>query len=418
MNSADALKIEWIKGLLAVPFVLHSQPIAVSDDDSVNLTQVTNTNSRYLEIMNDIERLIDDHRFNQDLENPNKTRSKLKLLVPSIGTFFTPLPLGNAFARQDRIRRISSRRFVPPSFNDIRLILNSAQVMALVTPENPSIGLITFDGDLTLYEDGGSLLPNSPIVPLILTLLSRNTAIAIVTAAGYLDASSYHARLHGLLEALASSSISATQKNRLIVLGGESNYLFRFSESAPFRLLPVDRYSWILPSMHIWDSSPHVPVLLDVAQSALETCVKNMALPALVVRKPRAVGIVPNPPSTRLIREQLEETVLAVQSVVEQSSAAQAGIPFCAFNGGNDVFVDIGDKAWGVRACRQIFGGIGPDRCLHVGDQFLSAGANDFKARLVATTAWIAGPEETVDLLGEIIERMEKLRVEMDANRR
>lgn len=47
--------------------------------------------------------------------------------------------------------------------------------------------------------------------------------------------------------------------------------------------------------------------------------------------------------------------------------------------GGNDVFVDIGDKSWGVRACQRYFGGIEPARTLHVGDQFLSAGANDFK---------------------------------------
>jgi hypothetical protein len=47
--------------------------------------------------------------------------------------------------------------------------------------------------------------------------------------------------------------------------------------------------------------------------------------------------------------------------------------------GGNDVFVDIGDKSWGVRACQRYFGGIDAAHTLHVGDQFLSAGANDFK---------------------------------------
>lgn len=47
--------------------------------------------------------------------------------------------------------------------------------------------------------------------------------------------------------------------------------------------------------------------------------------------------------------------------------------------GGNDVFVDIGDKSWGVRVCQQYFGGIDPSKTLHIGDQFLSAGANDFK---------------------------------------
>jgi len=53
-------------------------------------------------------------------------------------------------------------------------------------------------------------------------------------------------------------------------------------------------------------------------------------------------------------------------------------------------------------ACQQYFGGIEGGRSLHVGDQFLSAGANDFKARLASTTAWIANPTETVNLLEEI----------------
>jgi len=72
--------------------------------------------------------------------------------------------------------------------------------------------------------------------------------------------------------------------------------------------------------------------------------------------------------------------------------------------GGNDIFVDIGDKSWGVLACQRFFGGIGGGKSLHVGDQFLSAGANDFKARLACTTAWIASPAETVQLLDEIVE--------------
>lgn len=70
--------------------------------------------------------------------------------------------------------------------------------------------------------------------------------------------------------------------------------------------------------------------------------------------------------------------------------------------------MDIGDKSWGVTVCQKYFekqslnsGGssklqFGPENTLHVGDQFLSAGANDFRARSVGTTAWIASPEETV----------------------
>lgn len=49
--------------------------------------------------------------------------------------------------------------------------------------------------------------------------------------------------------------------------------------------------------------------------------------------------------------------------------------------GGNDVFVDIGDKSLGVRSCQRYFGGIEGAKTLHVGDQFLSVGANDFKVR-------------------------------------
>lgn len=102
-------------------------------------------------------------------------------------------------------------------------------------------------------------------------------------------------------------------------------------------------------------------------------------MPVSVLRKSRAVGIYP-PKGVKLAREQLEETVLVVQRILELSLAGQL-LPFCAFNGGNDVFVDIGDKSWGVMACQRYFGGIDGGKSLHVGDQFLSAGANDFKVR-------------------------------------
>ncbi len=93
-------------------------------------------------------------------------QSKLKLLVPSIGTFFTRLPLAEAFKYQDRRRFISSRRFVPPSFNDIRLILNTAQVMGM-TAAGP-LDLATFDGDVTLYDDGKSLEPDNEVISRII----------------------------------------------------------------------------------------------------------------------------------------------------------------------------------------------------------------------------------------------------------
>lgn len=51
----------------------------------------------------------------QDEDTP--MLSKLKMLVPTIGMFFTPLPLREAFLTTEPKRAISQRRFVAPSFN-------------------------------------------------------------------------------------------------------------------------------------------------------------------------------------------------------------------------------------------------------------------------------------------------------------
>ena len=344
--------------------------------------------------------------------------------MPSVGIFFTPLLLEEAFIYQDNRRKISSRRFVPPSFNDIRLTLNSAQVMSLVL-DGP-LQLVTFDGDVTLYDDGQSLTEDNPVIPRILALLSQGIRVGIVTAAGYSHASKYYFRLYGLLEAIKS----AVERNEisvpsLVVLGGESNYLFTFDITSRHLLTYVHRRDWMLEEMKSW-TEPNVSALLDVAEAALRECITNMQLPAEILRKERAVGIIPKPgaDAQKFTREQLEETVLVTQQVVEMSAAGK-NIPFCAFNGeeqslpssrrfshaltllitqpgGNDVFVDIGDKSWGVLSCQKYLGGIEGSKTLHIGDQFLSAGANDFKARLACTTAWIASPAETVELMDEL----------------
>lgn len=157
--------------------------------------------------------------------------------------------------------------------------------------------------------------------------------------------------------------------------------------------------------MRTW-TGPIIAALLDRAESALQECIQALQLPASIIRKPRAVGIVPNCAHIQLPRESLEETVLVVEKILDMLPGTK--LPFCAFNGGNDVFVDVGDKSWGVLACQKIFGNIEGRNTIHVGDQFLSAsGANDFRARRVGTTAWVASPRETVSLLGEIMEFMD-----------
>lgn len=131
-----------------------------------------------------------------------------------------------------------------------------------------------------------------------------------------------------------------------------------------------------------------------------------MNLPAQIIRKERAVGIIHQKPNGKFAREQLEEAVLAAQKTLEFSDVGKR-IPFCAFNGGNDVFVDIGDKRLGVLCCQKFFGDVAGSQTLHIGDQFLSAGHNDFKARLAGTTVWVASPAETVKCLNELQEVME-----------
>ncbi|KAL4966647.1 IMP 5'-nucleotidase ISN1 [Aspergillus stella-maris] len=392
--------IEWIKALLAVPFVLHSQPTAVhlwQQEDTSKLAAVAlDTHQRYAEIFRDVERLLNDHIEHE--ENNYAGHSKLKLLIPTVGTFFTRLYLAEAFKYQDEQRHISRRRFVAPSFNDVRLILNSAQILGLL--HTNGIELVTFDGDVTLYDDGENLDPDNPVIERIIRLLQQGIKVGIVTAAGYTEEAKYYERLKGLLDVLHDTpDLTDDQRSALIVMGGESNYLFKYDSTSQYRLAYVPREQWLIGEMATWKEDD-IKELLSIAENALRACVANLNLPVSVLRKDRAVGVYPQSKG-RLFREQLEETVLVVQNTVERSQVASR-LPFCAFNGGNDVFVDIGDKSWGVRACQQYFGGIDPARTLHVGDQFLSAGANDFKARLASTTAWIASPGETVQLLDEL----------------
>ncbi len=123
---------------------------------------------RYAEIMHGIETMINEHLELQALKPPRPSR--LQMLVPTVGPFFTHLPLEAAFQYQDSRRHISSRRMVAPSFNDVRLTLNTAQLMALSARggTGKSLQLVTFDGDLTLYDDGHNLERNSPLIPRIL----------------------------------------------------------------------------------------------------------------------------------------------------------------------------------------------------------------------------------------------------------
>lgn len=277
--------------------------------------------------------------------------------------------------------------------------------MSLTTRNSP-LKLITFDGDVTLYDDGQCLTPTNPVITRIIKLMARGLCIGIVTAAGYTDSIRYKERLLGLLHAINTSPLlTSAQRSNLIILGGESSYLFKFSHESETLLAPVSREIWALDEMQLW-TEEDIQKLLDIAESALRESINTMSLRATVLRKERAVGIIPLEPGFKFEREQLEEAVLVAQKTLELSEVGRR-LPFCAFNGGNDVFVDIGDKRLGVLCCQRFFGGVGGSETLHIGDQFLSAGHNDFKARMAGTTVWVASPAETVSSLDELMGLLE-----------
>ena len=145
-------------------------------------------------------------------------------------------------------------------------------------------------------------------------MLRRGTKVGIVTAAGYTEAKRYYERLRGLLDSVHDSDLPSTQKQNLIVLGGESNYLFKYSDGEPDRLKYVPRKEWLLDEMRLW-LEEDITELLDVAELALKDCVSNLRLDAQILRKERAVGIIPDP-GHKFCREALEETVLVTQKIL------------------------------------------------------------------------------------------------------
>jgi len=397
-------------------------------------------------------------------------RSRLKRLIPGIGAFFTPLPLTQALAEYDEFFALSRRRYVPPNFAELRHVLNIAQVHASA---RAGLELITFDADGTLYADGAHMRHDSDMIAHIVRLLRAGVHVAIVTAAGYPgEPGRFEARLPGLLSAFAALDLPAAVTDRFHIMGGECNYLLKVlppdeddggggggggespapSSSAsssrrtrPRRLAFVDDAEWKSPEMAAWREAD-VAALLDAAQGVLVETAARLAVPVSVVRKERAVGVVPLAPT---VYEVLEEMAITVQ--VELGAAAAAGggaaagagrppargvggggggngsaaaaaatpaappvttipaLPFCAFNGGGDVFVDVGNKSLGLEALKSYLG-LHPSAVLHVGDRFTSSG-NDAATRDCCSILWVANPEETDFFIRLLLGDLEELGV-------
>jgi len=287
---------------------------------------------------------------------------------------------------------------VPPSFNDIRHILNVAQIMAI----SQQLKLITFDGDQTLYADGMDFGNDSLLVDHIVSLLERGLHIAVVTAAGYpSQPKKYEQRLSGLLDGFKQRKLHETVLKRFHVLGGECNFLFGCTANAELQEIPEEEF--FTKEMKEWTPDA-VKALLDTAHNTLTERVTSLHLDATVSKKLRAVGVISNPSGREIPREILDEIVMAAQYNITQ---AKTGIPFCAFNGGKDAWVDVGSKLLGVQALQK-FLTVSPEDTLHVGDQFLSTG-NDIATRTACCTLWVTNPNETRNALETILEQMRSL---------
>jgi IMP and pyridine-specific 5'-nucleotidase len=223
------------------------------------------------ETFSHFEHLIEEHR--KWVTTTAEVPSPLKQLVPTIGTFHTNLPLREAFLFYDKKHGLTNRKHVQISFNEIRHILNMAQIMALRDPvdtendnkvdsamevrhqkslsnssftdeDNHSRAssdatggtvfngpkLITFDGDQTLYSDGSNFDHNPELANYLYRLLKHGVNIAVVTAAGYeYNLEKYEMRLSGLLAYFKSKGLTSEECDRFYLFGGECNYLLKVS---------------------------------------------------------------------------------------------------------------------------------------------------------------------------------------------
>lgn len=188
---------------------------------------------------------------------------------------------------------------------------------------------------------------------------------------------------------------------------GECNYLLQLRED--YHLHPVNECGpggWCTTTKYLpecpgnW-SEAELTELLDVSERTMQHAIEELNLRARIIRKPRSVGLIPLP-GCEIPRESLDETVLRMHEKIQQINDGQGPrLPYCAFNGGTDAWVDVGNKRVGVQVL-QAYLGVDVTESLHIGDQFLNTG-NDFAARDVSPCIWIINPQETTYILKSIL---------------
>ena len=154
----------------------------------------------------------------------------------------------------------------------------------------------------------------------------------------------------------------------------------------PLGLEFIPEAEWKSPEMLAW-SEADITQLLDQGEAALLEAAGRMKVEVQLVRKERSVGVVPTSPT---VYECLEEITLAAQV---QLDGDPSNIPHCAFNGGGDCFVDVGNKGYGIDSLMRMLE-VESLQVMHVGDRFTVTG-NDAVAKSKFGILWVANPEET-----------------------
>ena len=135
--------------------------------------------------------------------------------------------------------------------------------------------------------------------------------------------------------------------DKFLVMGGECNYMFKVKPEGE-TMYDLEEVAWDLfatDEMRSW-SDDDINELMDLAESNLKSSCEKLRLNVTCLRKQRAVGCYPKEVGDRIAYEALEDVAMSVHDLLK----GRAKVPFCAFNGNLDVWVDLGDKRYGIEA--------------------------------------------------------------------
>mmetsp|Transcript_15734 Transcript_15734/g.43402 ORF Transcript_15734/g.43402 Transcript_15734/m.43402 type:complete len:515 (-) Transcript_15734:889-2433(-) len=423
--------IEWMKSMLQHSFVLDALGSTAHDT--------------FLHF----EMLIEEHR-RMDSECG---QSRLQQLVPTIGRFHTPLHLCEAFEIYNRKHRLTKRKHIQISFNEIRHIMNLAQILALrsrvpgkgacqlmmsfrgeipASDETPTTAilsegdealefddngsssasssssqlnapkLITFDADQTLYKNEKDFEANPQLMQYLELLLRHGVLLAFCTSTEYGNQD----RFASLFKYFEEQQLPQSACDNFYLFAAECNYLFQLNHE-DYRLHPVNERGpggWFITTQFLLDApgnwkESNVEALLDAVQNESMQAMQDLCLDdrASIVRNRRSIGIVPNP-GLELPRETLDEMVLCVEEqICGMNDSLGPGLPYSAYNSGSEVWVNVGNKRVGVQIL-QSYLGVQASESLHVGDQFVNEKAtvgNAYFARTATPCIWVISPKET-----------------------